>query len=976
MDKQFYEIAEALDRLKEVADPSELEVAELSGLLTGVEYVRYFFHELENPGWVMPLHQNGNFNTAPPTQEDESSPGYFSMPTWHEGEFLNRVADQFPQVVKEVALGLVTENSRAIRTMLDALVKIPPEILAEAVEAFDRWLATPFVGFMSLAHEVGIIMERLARSNQVDAALHVLEVLSTPFGTADPVEEDKVVAGSRHDYYWLEQAFHLNLPALLEVDPMGVVEVLESQLVAAIDLEHDPHVDDHDKPMRSFWRLNIDPSGDLNYRKDLKNLLVNQVITGLDRSLDESADEATEKLANYLGWEYEIFRRIAAYTLRKWGGSHPELLAEAYQRFESEPLNFGQSEFQTLIDTQFGNLPKHVQEQILASIRGGPDRGWAEELLRIHPDQYEGETVDEKIQSIVESWQLHQLDRIASDLQGDDKELYERLRGKFGKPEPSPEVGVVTSWEGPESPIDHDELAAMEVAEVVRLLVDYSPTEEGFVPSREGLGRTLQSDVQNRPNEYAENAQLFADGALHFVYHSHFFTGLEAALKSDQQFALAEVVSLTEFVTAQEMDPFPKQELEPGLPNAKLAAVGMIEELLRSGKPTLEGELLYRIGQVIIRLLDQQDPFLSEEEQPGFDSATRSINSIRGRAMHTLIWLGLYFDRKGKEVQGDKWEPAMVPLVKDALNAKLDKSNDPSLAVHSVFGWHFPRLHYLDSEWAREKRDQIFPLEPTKKAYFQAAWSAYIRFSNVYKTVFPDLIACYRRALEEVLDEHDEQGWERIDERLATHLLQAYLAGLIDLDSKDDLMSVYFDVSDDETRSQGNFWLSKIMESERPSEDDATWRRIWKLWQWRLKEATAAKDQAAYVKEISSFCRLLKYVPLTLPELYRTLEQTLEFAKTGFELQLIIEYLGMNSELSPDLATSLLHEIVLSDRSLFLTTDTRSNVERILTVAVDADNKTKAMAIEIINVLGQRGDYEWRPLLDQLNWYSHLEDAQ
>ena len=84
----------------------------------------------------------------------------------------------------------------------------------------------------------------------------------------------------------------------------------------------------------------------------------------------------------------------------------------------------------------------------------------------------------------------------------------------------------------------------------------------------------------------------------------------------------------------------------------------------------------------------------------------------------------------------------------------------------------------------------------------------------------------------------------------------------------------------------------------------------------------------------------------------------------------------MNSELAVDLAASLLYEIVLSGRSLFLTTDTREYVERILTAATKADKETRAKAREIINILGERGDYEWRPLLDQLNWNTHLEDAR
>lgn len=109
---------------------------------------------------------------------------------------------------------------------------------------------------------------------------------------------------------------------------------------------------------------------------------------------------------------------------------------------------------------------------------------------------------------------------------------------------------VVTSWEGPESPIEVDELAKRSIAEVLQLLLDYVPSNrESFsAPSREGLGRTLETDVQARVNEYANNATLFIDEDLPFVYHTHILRGLENAVKNQEKFALIDVIKLCEFV--------------------------------------------------------------------------------------------------------------------------------------------------------------------------------------------------------------------------------------------------------------------------------------------------------------------------------------------------------------------------------------------------------------------------------------------
>ena len=99
--------------------------------------------------------------------------------------------------------------------------------------------------------------------------------------------------------------------------------------------------------------------------------------------------------------------------------------------------------------------------------------------------------------------------------------------------------------------------------------------------------------------------------------------------------------------------------------------------------------------------------------------------------------------------------------------------------------------------------------------------------------------------------------------------------------------------------------------------------------------SAASRDN--YTKEMTSFLRLLKNAPIGLEELESLLVQTLEFRAEGFELHLIIDYLALSCTEAPDIAVSLLHEIVSSGRMLYLTTDTRENVEKILLAATHAD---------------------------------------
>ncbi len=511
------------------------------------------------------------------------------------------------------------------------------------------------------------------------------------------------------------------------------------------------------------------------------------------------------------------------------------------------------------------------------------------------------------------------------------------LHKKYGEPLPRPEEQVeISSWVGPESPIELDELAKKSITDVVHYLLAYKPlTEDSFMsPSREGLGRTLETDAQARADDYADQATLFINEELPFVYHTHFLRGLKNAIKSKRKFALTDVVTLCEYIVNQETDKFQKQELEDGLSAAKLAVAHFLEELFRVKEPYIENDLLGSCGQIIALLFLQVEPFPDNEDAQGYDPATHSLNCVHGVAMHSLVSYGLYCERKRKKEMGEKGTPVMVPLMKELLTEKLDKTKNPSPAVHSVLGWYIPQFIYLDKEWALENREKIFPIETEMIKYWHAAWSAYIRFSDIYTNVFPELVGQYQRALEELSILEKKKGLDRSDEKMATHILKAYLLDMIKLDFKNGLVHLYYQKADDDTRSHGNFWLSQALDAQKPSAQDAIWKKIWNLWQWRLQEATASTEKNNYFKEISSFSRLMKNVPLELPELHLIIKQTLEFKPNGFEIEEIIKYLGKNCENHPGLAILLLHIIVISDQQMYLRDDAKKGTENIIISAM------------------------------------------
>jgi hypothetical protein len=985
----FYFKATILDAIRFQQAPTEGISEVIARFLQSEKesYAKYFFQGLDNPVWVELLHHQKYFHAAPPPEADPHNPGFFSLPDWYAGEYLKTMASSFPEIVVDVALNLHTENARAIQVMLKAIIKIPPELVTRTVGSIERWANTSFAGSMMLAHEMGLVLEYLAKGEQVDAALHVLNILIEPTPIQDRYLEGKVVAGTPHDLYWLNEVFSHNLPSLLELASIAVANTLEKRLIEAIDLEVDPKIPKEKCPAYSYWRLNIRPDLGREQPRDFKDLLVNVLIHSLEVSCEQRREEVIDILSTFLDSPYAILKRIAVYLLRIRGDQYPDLVEKAYRAWEKEGWAAGRDEFEHFLDAQFGVLPARTQEEILADIFKYMDEDefaeWAERAIEQAPDNFAGNIKEEKKTSFTEEYEFRQLHRFAQWLTGKAKNRYVELSTKYEKPAPRPESGIVIATrEIEQSPIDIDTLAKMTVQEAIQYLVDFVPEGEGFrKPSREGLVEVFKSEVKNRLDMFVENSPLLIRDDLRFIYHESYLRALTDAIKSGQKIRFDQVIDLFEFILSVKEDKFEKQQYEPDLSYAKLAVANLLEQFLRTREPYIDNELLARIGQVILILANEEpDPFLDQEIvelnpieidirtlNTNLDAATQSLNSIRGVAMHCLISYALYSERKRKAEGGDKDKPIMIALVRDALTEKLDKERDSSQAVHAVLGWYFPQLMYLDKEWAVENLEKIFPLNRNSIQYWIAAWSAYIRFSDVCSNVFVYLVDHYRLAID-LLPNQKAQAFDRIDESLAEHLLKAYLRKLIDIDSEDGLLKSYYDKATDEIRSHGNFWLSKILEAQKPDSNNDIWIRTWNLWQWRLAEISEAEDKDKYQEEISSFSRLLDNVPVELDVLYSLLSEMIRFKSEGrFEVIKIIEYLAKNAEKHLKYAVGLLLEIIQKKLLPYLTGDNRNDIRIILEQVKNSDDtEVSRQAVEMINTLGEWGDYEWGQYLSDI----------
>jgi hypothetical protein len=371
---------------------------------------------------------------------------------------------------------------------------------------------------------------------------------------------------------------------------------------------------------------------------------------------------------------------------------------------------------------------------------------------------------------------------------------------------------------------------------------------------------------------------------------------------------------------------------------------------------------LNRIRSILFILAHHPDPKQEDDQKSDFDPFTHSLNCIRGVAMHGIIQYSLYLVRQREKVGlKDQEKGFLEPEIQEILEEKLDQSNESSLAVHSIFGAYIPQLHFLNSVWLQKNLSAILPEKEEKSAYWKAAWDSYLFASGPYRDVVNLLIPQYQRGIKLLSQPQDGPKFLGGDpiEHLAQHVMFAYLVCITDFEHENVLLDLFFSNAPVAIRANGIFWISQVLNQEKPPVDSQIWQRCFALWQHRLK-AAESQDPSEHAQEISDYLRWLDNCPVGLEVLYPMLKQTTHYLFDGFDIQQITDYAAKYAEDYPLEAVTLLWECIKSAKETWWTPDEKSE-ETILKVALESGNSlAKQIALDVINFRGENGDFRWR----------------
>ena len=770
----------------------------------------YFFSKLESPDWIEPLVEAGYFKNPPPPRVNGD---FVSYPVWPESKYLARMAPVAPTQVAEVIRQIPeTDNINVHTDLARAVIHLSARSMVRWAGKEIRWVQRQRQIQHPLSRAFGDVIERLVNLGRMKAAIELASTLLTircvvdsdhprsvggvpqsagsGVETSDSEQADKdeqkaselaasMVAGlssrmvgllSTYEYRRFVERY---VPVLVRRDRIRAFEMLCDLLEDAIESDKLGRYDG------GFGRPAIELH-EQNYSKDVSDALIDAI---RDTSVElVDAGVALEALVESLGSRKSpMFRRMILHLAAERHSQDPELAAELVvceEHFLDERLLH---EYSRLLGLVYPALDDDKRDRVMKWISDGPP----------FYDSFAGD--DEERRKWTIYWQRRRLAWIRPHLDEWWKEQFAQIVDEIGEPENPDFKSYTTTWMGPTSPVNTEELGSRSAEEIARYVKSWQPSDDPRSPEPEGLARTLEAVVAEAPAKFLQKHSAFFEVPVRYV--SAVLRGLSQAVRDDVAIDWPTTIDLMSWLSARQSD-------DSDWRYARKDCIRLLAE-------GLQGDLVdirwrKAVWSIIDTAADHTDPDPEADSKFASDLASRSINTVRGNALHAVVNYSLWVYRSvmgTSEAKLGAFGMGMIPEVRKRLERHLDPAVDPSPAIRSVYGQWFPYLVLLDDAWAGQQVTSIFPDD--QPGLRDAAWETYLRFCRVYNRPFELLRSQYRKAVDRVDDtgRHDPSTRESIGGFLGEHLVILAGRGLVAWSDEDALLKGFFEKAEpDDTR--------------------------------------------------------------------------------------------------------------------------------------------------------------------------------
>ena len=929
----------------------------------------YFFEKLSSPSWIEPLAKRGRFDHPPGI---ERIGNMYRFPPWPEGEYLLRMADVAPE---EVAAAIkpvcfASDNHIVHRLLVETTRKLPPALARDLALQEAAWVREQDSLIPLYPEKAAALVEHLATGGEPGAALElasaILEVRApkgTRKGTPSEAEDGGTIdwkpapdPEAKLEPVWSQLFLRTVTEPLSLSIPDGFLDALAENLNRAVTI-HSSNQQDKSDDYSTIWRPHLEHSS----HYEALNESVSALIGTIKFLCSQPVDHTQQILRALQPYTWPIFDRMRAFTLLHGAHADPDLVA----RFLNEPHRYarapGNPEFTELLKKQASALPKDVLAEILERIDRGPDpASYAYHLQhRVPPENVELETT-----VIIERWQLNWLHPLAAVLDEAHARELNRLLEKYEAPRPRFRSGGVRQLQD-HSPTDLESFRGMSTEALVKYLKEWTPPSTGLPfeqPSRAGVANTLREWVADDPQHAGDALESFLTTELDPTYVTGLLDAFAGALKTEQPFDVYAVARAAQWV-AENTDAL--TEVDRGGWNrvatwnwAHMSAARFLSDLFLEEKrlDLTRADELFPAAYAVCFLPRPTVEDEAEYKKEPSRYTSFALNTPRPVGVEAMIRYGRWIKLAAPEAE---FTQARLAPVFAILEQKLDAAQEPSAAVREMFGMQFRTVAWLGLEWFLSVIPKLFPgKDGTKeeKTLDRFAWSSYLQYCGPVGETLPATRKRYLMAIK-ALPKGDATVGEN-DRTLASHLMQYYAHGVIELD--DELLVQFFASASIKLRAQavGDIGWNLIHEGAVLSPEIQA--RFMHLWESRMELLkTGSKEEAEELATFGWWLACSKFpdewaIEQALPILERVRSLRPDFA--------VVEALDRLSPKYPYEAVRVVHVLFEEDRDGWAIHGWNQHLDSILKEALRDGEMARKEAGEMIELLVSRGFRGYRNL--------------
>jgi hypothetical protein len=950
--------------------PTDVQVDKALELIqkSGGNY-EYFFEKLSSPAWIEPLAKRGRFDHPPGI---ERIGNMYRFPPWPEGEYLLRMADVDPQKVAAAIkpVCFASNNHIVHRLLVETARKLPPTLARDLARQESAWVREQLSLIPLYPEKAAALVEHLATEGEPGVALElasaILEVRApkdTQKSTAIKAEDGSTIdwkpapdPEAKLEPVWAQLFLRTVTEPLSLAIPDGFLASLAENLNRAVTI-HSSNQQDKSDDYSAIWRPQLEHSS----HYEALNETVSALIGAIKFLCSQPADHTQQILRVLEPYTWPIFDRVRAFTLLHATHPDPDLVA----RFLNEPSRYARasenSEFKELLKKQAPALPKNVLAEILERIDQGPDpASYAYHLKhRVRPENVELEKT-----VIVERWQLNWLHPLAVVLDEVHVRELDRLLEKYEAPRPRFRSGGVRQVQD-HSPTDLDSFRGMSTEALVKYLKEWTPPSTGLPfeqPSRAGVANTLREWVADGPQQASGVLGSFLTTELDPAYITALLDAFASALKTEKLFDVYAVARAAQWV-AENTDALTEVDREGWNREATwnwahMSAARFLSDLFLEEKclDLARADELFPAARAVCFLPRPTVEDEAEYKKEPSRYSSYALNTPRPVGVEAMIRYGRWIKLATPEVE---FTPARLAPVFAVLEQKLDAAQEPSAAVREMFGMQFRTVAWLGLEWFLSVIPKLFPgKDGTKeeKTLDRFAWNSYLQYCGPVGETLPATRKRYLMAIK-VLQKGDAAVGEN-DRTLASHLMQYYGHGVIELD--DELLVQFFASASIKLRAQavGDIGWNLIQEGAFLSpEMQARFMRLWESRMELLK--TGSKEKAEELATFGWWLACGKFpdewaIEQALPILERARSLSPDFA--------VVEALDRLSSKYPYEAVRIVHVLFEEDRDGWAIHGWDQHLDSILKEALHDGEMAQKEAAAMIELLVARGFRGYRNL--------------